>query len=144
MDPTDETNDTFYPTHLATSLLSGEIAAASVIHADEKRFLILETNYKIYAYTCKLIPACWRSTYIAPLANELEIAILNLFTDIRVRYKNLVVGKLDRKHVKRAMEKGINAYQVQCYPVFPMRILADSDRSSRICRVMPIRKCTAR
>ena len=45
-------------------------------------------------------------------ANELEIAILNLFVDIRIRYRNLVVGKLDRKHVKAAMEKGISAYQV--------------------------------
>ena len=47
--------------------------------------------------------------------NELEIAILNLFVDIRVRYRNLVVGKLDRKHVKAAMEKGISAHQIISY-----------------------------
>lgn len=45
-------------------------------------------------------------------ANELEIAILNLFMDIKIRYPNLVVGKLDRKNVKAAMENGISAHQV--------------------------------
>lgn len=46
-------------------------------------------------------------------ANELEIAILNLFVDIRVRYPNLIVGKLERDTVKRAMEEGITASQVR-------------------------------
>ncbi len=44
--------------------------------------------------------------------NELEIAILNLFIDIKIRYPNLIVGKLDRATVKRAMEEGITANQV--------------------------------
>lgn len=48
----------------------------------------------------------------AALANELQIAILNLFVDIRVRYPNLIVGKLERDTVKRAMEEGITASQV--------------------------------
>lgn len=45
-------------------------------------------------------------------ANELEIAILNLFIDIKVRYPNLIVGKLERETVKRAMDEGITAQQV--------------------------------
>ncbi|KAK8858851.1 hypothetical protein IAR55_003081 [Kwoniella newhampshirensis] len=94
-----EESDQFFPTHLATSLCSGDASATQSQSADEKRFLILETNYKIYAYT----------------SNELEIAILNLFVDIRIRYPNLVVGKLDRKNVKAAMEKGISAYQIIAY-----------------------------
>ncbi|KAL0240587.1 hypothetical protein I308_106385 [Cryptococcus tetragattii IND107] len=89
----------FWPTHLATSLCSGDASAIQSQSADDKRFLILETNYKIYAYT----------------SNELEIAILNLFVDIRIRYPNLVVGKLDRQHVKAAMEKGISARQIIAY-----------------------------
>jgi transcription initiation factor TFIIH subunit 4 len=52
------------------------------------------------------------------IANELEIAILNLFVNIKVRYQNLVVGKLDRRHVKAAMEKGISANQVS----FPLPV----------------------
>jgi transcription initiation factor TFIIH subunit 4 len=102
-------SDQFFPTHLATSLTSG--TASTVESGDEKKFLILETNYKIYAYTGKaplLQVLCPADTS----ANELEIAILNLFVNIKIRYQNLVVGKLDRQHVKAAMEKGISANQV--------------------------------
>ena len=45
-------SDQFFPTHLATSLTSG--AATTLESGDDKKFLILETNYKIYAYTCEL------------------------------------------------------------------------------------------
>lgn len=46
--------DAFYPTHLATSLCSGDLAGQlGGAEGEEKRFLILETNYKIYAYTCE-------------------------------------------------------------------------------------------
>jgi len=52
--PNGEPSDQFYPTHLATSLCSGDTVSLGSATADEKRFLILETNYKIYAYTCEL------------------------------------------------------------------------------------------
>ncbi|BEJ08611.1 hypothetical protein CcaverHIS641_0507050 [Cutaneotrichosporon cavernicola] len=91
--------DQFFPTHLATSLCSGDLSESRSESADDKRFLILETNYKIYAYT----------------SNELEIEILNLFVDIKIRYPNLVVGKLDRQNVKNAMGKGITASQIISY-----------------------------
>lgn len=46
--------DQFFPTHLATSLTSGAPSLHSQAETgDEKKFLILETNYKIYAYTCQ-------------------------------------------------------------------------------------------
>lgn len=51
-------SDQFFPTHLATSLCSGDQSVSRSQSADDKRFLILETNYKIYAYTCELKP-CW-------------------------------------------------------------------------------------
>jgi transcription initiation factor TFIIH subunit 4 len=107
--PDGSKSDQFFPTHLATSLTSG--AATTLESGDEKKFLILETNYKIYAYTCELWLALERIE-ANEIANELEIAILNLFVNIKIRYKNLVVGKLDRQHVKAAMEKGISANQV--------------------------------
>lgn len=50
-DETGQPGDQFYPTHLATSLCSGDVGSLGSQTADEKRFLILETNYKIYAYT---------------------------------------------------------------------------------------------
>lgn len=113
-------SDQFWPTHLATSLCSGDASAIQSQSADDKRFLILETNYKIYAYTCKLAIYLLLRAILAIVsdhgaANELEIAILNLFVDIRIRYPNLVVGKLDRQHVKAAMEKGISARQIIAY-----------------------------
>jgi hypothetical protein len=56
----------------------------------------------------------YKETFLADIGveNELEIAILALFVDIKIRYRNLVVGKLDRANVKRAMEMGISAHQV--------------------------------
>jgi hypothetical protein len=45
-------SDQFFPTHLATSLCSGDTVSLGSQSADDKRFIILETNYKIYAYTC--------------------------------------------------------------------------------------------
>lgn len=92
-------SDQFFPTHLATSLCSGDTSVNRSASADDKRFLILETNYRVYAYT----------------SNELEIAILNLFVNITIRYPNLIVGHLDRRHVKAAMDKGISAYQIISY-----------------------------
>jgi transcription initiation factor TFIIH subunit 4 len=50
--PDGSKSDQFFPTHLATSLTSG--AATTLESGDDKKFLILETNYKIYAYTCEL------------------------------------------------------------------------------------------
>ncbi len=38
----------FYPTRLATSLSSGHSSVAE----KEEGYIILETNYKVYAYTC--------------------------------------------------------------------------------------------
>jgi transcription initiation factor TFIIH subunit 4 len=48
--PSGPESDQFFPTHLATSLCSGDTASLNQT-ADEKKFIILETNYKIYAYT---------------------------------------------------------------------------------------------
>ncbi|KAI5449050.1 RNA polymerase II transcription factor B 52 kDa subunit [Naganishia albida] len=97
--PSGKRHDQFYPTGLATTLCAGSGAVDGGVHEGGKGFLILETNYKVYAYT----------------SNELEIAILNLFVDIRVRYPNLIVGKLERDTVKRAMEEGITASQIISY-----------------------------
>ncbi len=123
----------FYPTRLATSLCSGGAGASSGAGASagtgaaDKGFLILETNYKIYAYTCGCpmrYRLCKSVLMLERIANELEIAILNLFIDILIRYPNLIVGKLERLNVKRAMEEGITADQVG--PI--MRVLCKGHR----------------
>jgi transcription initiation factor TFIIH subunit 4 len=62
-------------------------------------FLVVETNYRIYAYT----------------ASPLQIATLGLFIRLQDRFPNLVYGQLDMETVQRAMAHGITADQIIHY-----------------------------
>jgi len=87
----------FYPTRLATTLTSSAPSLVSSTQAkEEKGFLIVETNYRIYAYT----------------SNSLQIAILNLFLSLKARFPNLVIGSLTRESIKAALKNGITADQI--------------------------------
>ncbi|KAH7380194.1 RNA polymerase II transcription factor B subunit 2 [Pyrenochaeta sp. MPI-SDFR-AT-0127] len=105
---------TFYPTRLATSLTSdsgsamsassNDIAQASQGNAGpaaaaNKGFIIIETNYRLYAYTNSLI----------------QIAILSLFTKLQHRFPNLVSGKLTKESVHKAVQSGITSAQIISY-----------------------------
>lgn len=69
----------------------------SARHADQENgFLIIETNYKVYAYT----------------SNPLQIAVLNLFVGLKSRFPNLVTGVITRDSVKKGLTNGITANQV--------------------------------
>ncbi|KAB7498819.1 General transcription factor IIH subunit 4 [Armadillidium nasatum] len=61
--------------------------------------LVIETNYRVYAYT----------------QSELQIALLSIFTDIECRFPNLVVASVSRTSVRRALIKGIGAEQIISY-----------------------------
>ncbi|KAF1978319.1 RNA polymerase II transcription factor B subunit 2 [Bimuria novae-zelandiae CBS 107.79] len=95
---------TFYPTRLAVTLTSdaGAFSQATTTAsslgggATSKGFIIVETNYRIYAYTNSL----------------LQIAILSLFTHMRTRFPNLVSGKITRKSIGKAISYGITSAQV--------------------------------
>lgn len=93
---------TFYPTRLAVTLtsdagaLSQSASSATGGSPTAKGFIIVETNYRIYAYTNSL----------------LQIAILSLFTHLRTRFPNLVSGKITRKSIGRAISYGITSAQV--------------------------------
>jgi transcription initiation factor TFIIH subunit 4 len=106
----------FSPTRLATTLTSlspplptsstsGTIRASSgtsvalTTGAGQQGFIVLETNYRIYAYT----------------DNPLEIAVLNLFITMKYRFPNLVVGMLTRESVRKALSNGISADQIISY-----------------------------
>ncbi|EFP94080.2 uncharacterized protein PGTG_19983 [Puccinia graminis f. sp. tritici CRL 75-36-700-3] len=92
--------DRFYPTRLATTLTSTAPPLVSAERAQEEHgFLVLETNYRIYAYT----------------SNPLQIAVLNLFLSLRYRFPNLVVGAVTRESIKSALSNGITADQVIMY-----------------------------
>lgn len=108
----------FSPTRLATTLTchspplptsttpgtsvttsSTEVALSST--AGPQGFIILETNYRVYAYT----------------NNPLQTAVLNLFVTMKYRFPNLVVGMLTRDSVRRALGNGITADQIISYLV---------------------------
>jgi len=66
---------------------------------EEKGFIVLETNYRVYAYT----------------GNPLQIAVLNLFVSLKSRFENLVIGVISRDSVRTALDNGIKADQIVTY-----------------------------
>ncbi|CZR61200.1 related to transcription/repair factor TFIIH subunit [Phialocephala subalpina] len=98
----------FYPTRLATTLTSDATALRSVsagfdaaltAASGAKGFIIIETNYRLYAYT----------------SSPLQIAVLALFTRLGTRYPNMVSGRITRDSVARAISHGITSDQIISY-----------------------------
>jgi transcription initiation factor TFIIH subunit 4 len=102
----------FYPTRLATTLTSDSGALANSLTtanpssstpdtntSAEKGFIIIETNFRLYAYT----------------NSPLQIAVLSLFANLYSKYPNLVTGKMTRKSLARAIKKGITSAQIISY-----------------------------
>ncbi|KAH9032658.1 transcription factor Tfb2-domain-containing protein [Lactarius pseudohatsudake] len=92
----------FSPTRLATTLTSSLPplpTATNAGGAQEQGFIVLETNYRLYAYT----------------DNPLQTAVLNLFVSVRSRFPNLVVGAITRESVRKALLNGITADQIISY-----------------------------
>lgn len=104
-------SDRFYPTRLATTLTSesGGLRSASATmkaamgsgEKDDagKGFVIVETNYRVYAYT----------------NSPLQIAVLNLFVRLTTRFPNLVSGRISRHSIQEAIKMGITADQIIDY-----------------------------
>ncbi|KAJ5273585.1 Transcription factor Tfb2 [Penicillium angulare] len=93
----------FYPTRLATTLTSDSSAlgntASGSLSGPESGGVIIETNYRLYAYT----------------SSPLQISLISLFTNLKYRFPNLVTGKITRQSVRRAIEMGITAEQIISY-----------------------------
>lgn len=111
---TDETPEKyFFPTRLATTLTSDSPVALSTTNAtlgsslsassgsagNAQGFIIVETNYRVYAYT----------------SSPLQIALLSLFVTLRSRHPNLVTGKMTKTSIGRAVRSGITAEQIISY-----------------------------
>nr|CAD2192270.1 unnamed protein product [Meloidogyne enterolobii] len=62
-------------------------------------FLIVETNYRIYAYT----------------NSTLQLAIISTFAEIIYRFPNVSIGLLSRDSIRRALQTGITARQICQY-----------------------------
>ncbi|XP_020626918.1 general transcription factor IIH subunit 4-like isoform X1 [Orbicella faveolata] len=86
----------YYPTRLAINLASAGIGSTSVTNTDEKGFIVVETNYRLYAYT----------------SSSLQVALVGLFSEILCRFPNLCVAVLTRDSVQQALSSGISAEQI--------------------------------
>lgn len=93
----------FYPTRLALNISSKRNAVAAITDenecAQDRCNIIVETNYRIYAYT----------------DSNLQVALLALFTELLYRFPNLVVGVLTRDSIRQAFRGGITAEQIISY-----------------------------
>lgn len=76
----------------------GAVTSASAAAADSGH-IIVETNYRVYAYTSSLV----------------EMEILRLFTRADYRLPNLYVGMLTRESVQNALRAGVDAEQIVAY-----------------------------
>lgn len=99
----------FYPSRLATTLTSdaGALRSSALANVSpnaltsassdgSKGFIVVETNYRVYAYT----------------SSQLQIAILQLFVRLSTRYPNMVSGKITRDSIRRAVGMGITSEQI--------------------------------
>ncbi|GAM88071.1 hypothetical protein ANO11243_061010 [Dothideomycetidae sp. 11243] len=104
----------YYPTRLATTLTSDAPAlpnsslTATTVSAtipgagsaeNEKGFIILETNYRMYAYT----------------SSPLLIQIIALFASLKTRYPNMLTATLTKTSIQRAIAMGITSDQIISY-----------------------------
>jgi len=84
----------FVPTKLALAIsYTGE---TPLMLTKEDGFLIIETNYKVYAYT----------------NSPLHISVLSLIMNTKTTFPNLIYGQLSQDSVQQAFKKGITAAQV--------------------------------
>ncbi|KAI9591243.1 transcription factor Tfb2-domain-containing protein [Syncephalis fuscata] len=88
----------YYPTRLAITLASGH-SATLASEQGESGYIILETNYRVYAYT----------------DSPLQIAVLSLFCTMRSRFQNMVCGAVTRESIRSALANGITSDQIVTY-----------------------------
>ncbi|XP_031727123.1 general transcription factor IIH subunit 4 [Anarrhichthys ocellatus] len=88
----------YYPTRLAITLAAGVTTSSSmsIPGTGDAGFIVVETNYRIYAYT----------------DSELQIALVALFSEMLYRFPNLVVAHVTRESVQQAIANGITAQQI--------------------------------
>uniref|UniRef100_A0A8C2HQ44 General transcription factor IIH subunit 4 n=1 Tax=Cyprinus carpio TaxID=7962 RepID=A0A8C2HQ44_CYPCA len=96
----------YYPTRLAITLAAGVTVNAASGSAStalgatpgtgDTGFIVVETNYRVYAYT----------------NSELQIALVALFSEMLYRFPNVVVAQVTRESVQQAIANGITAQQI--------------------------------
>ncbi|KAB5582938.1 RNA polymerase II transcription factor B subunit 2-like protein [Coniochaeta sp. 2T2.1] len=109
----------YFPTRLATTLTSNASALRSVSAGfeaatnpnaeadatglgepqDAKGAIIIETNYRLYAYT----------------NSPLQIAVIALFAKMELRFAGMVTARITRASIRKAVSHGITADQIIAY-----------------------------
>jgi transcription initiation factor TFIIH subunit 4 len=79
--------------------VSAGFDAAATSASGSKGFIVIETNYRLYAYT----------------SSPLQIAVLALFTKLTARYPNMVAGRVTRNSIREAISHGITSDQIISY-----------------------------
>lgn len=106
----------FSPSRLGTTLTSCApplpILNKAGIGSQTQGFIVLETNYRLYAYTGARLAEKYVDLDSRIADNPLQIAVLNLFVTLKSRFPNLVIGAITRESVKKALANGITAEQV--------------------------------
>jgi len=87
------------PTRLAVLLASGSGGTTGSAVSSDDGFVIVETNYRVYAYT----------------SSSVRQAILRLFVRCDVLLPNLFVGTITRESAVSALESGVSAEQIIGY-----------------------------
>lgn len=85
----------FYPTRLAINLTSSTPKDVA-LDTHKQGFIMVETNYRVYAYT----------------ASPLQVNLLSAFCIILYRFPNMVVASITRESVRAAFASGITAEQI--------------------------------
>ncbi|XP_055351235.1 general transcription factor IIH subunit 4-like [Paramacrobiotus metropolitanus] len=83
----------FYPTNLVVNL---SVGAARSTGAFSEGYLVVETNYRVYAYT----------------DSPLKIAVVSYFSEMMYRFPNLSMGMITRESIRAALAKGISADEI--------------------------------
>nr|XP_027205656.1 general transcription factor IIH subunit 4-like [Dermatophagoides pteronyssinus] len=96
----------FYPTRLMIRLFESvrrnfQLSNLALTQQYNKRqgFIVVETNYRVYAYT----------------ESPLQIALLTLFIELNYRFPKFIVGLITRDSVRTAFKNGITAKQITHY-----------------------------
>ena len=95
----------FYPTRLAMNIASGE--KKGLMERHKEGFLVVETNYRVYAYT----------------GSDLQVALIGLFAEVLYRFPNLAVAVITRDSVRQAF-KASKIFQqliIQSSKALPLR-----------------------
>lgn len=93
-----ETSSRFYLTRLALNLSSSPSAGLSS-RAAAQGHIIVETTFKVYAYT----------------SSSLQASLIGMFCRLECRLPNAIVGRITKKSVRRALKNGVRAREIVHY-----------------------------